>query len=70
MSILSTLVSGCVTASSEPPRIVAPPLQTYTPAFQRRAAEQLEAICPANAEVCQMVDDYGALRDSVRKLPR
>lgn len=70
VSSLALPLAACATARSEPPRVVAPPLQTYSPEFQRKAADQLDAICDQAAEVCQMVDDYGALRDAVRKLPQ
>lgn len=70
------LLSGCAGASSSSGSIARPQLVDYPPAFQARAAEELEALgpgCPLHApgEECStlatMIEDYGELRARVRE---
>jgi hypothetical protein len=60
-------LAGCATARSEATRAACPPLTTYPPAFQSRAAVELGAL-PAGSAVGQMVVDYGRLRDACRAI--
>lgn len=56
--------------SSEPPLVVTlarcPPLETYTPTNQKRAAEELRAL-PKDSVIAGMVGDYGTLRGKCRE---
>lgn len=71
---MTVLLSGCAGASSSG-TIERPVLVEYPPAFQVRAAQELEALgqgCPLHAagEACsalaRMIEDYGELRARVR----
>ncbi len=61
------LLAGCGAATSSATRC--PPLATYPPAFQSRAAGELQAL-PAGSAVGQLVVDYGRLRDACRAIVR
>jgi hypothetical protein len=58
---------GCATARSDGARVACPPLTSYPPDFQRRAASELQAL-PAGSAVAQMIVDYGRHRDACRAL--
>lgn len=64
--ILSAPIQGCVTAPSEPTRLALPPLVSYSPEQQRKAADELAAIRPQAPTVGRMIDDYGNLRAAIR----
>jgi hypothetical protein len=49
--------------------VTCPPLATYPPAFQERAAAELRALPPGSA-VGQLVADYGKQRDACRAIAR
>lgn len=71
---MTVLLSACAGATTEGAR--APlPLADYPPAFQRRAAAELQALppaCPLHAPeagcsaLARMIEDYGELRARVR----
>lgn len=72
--VAMALLSGCAGESSSG-SIARPVLVDYPPAFQARAAEELEALgpgCPLHAvgegcsTIATMVEDYGELRARVR----
>lgn len=65
IALLTMPLAGCVTARSEAMRAACPPLASYPPEFQRRAAAELQAM-PAGSAVGQMIVDYGRLRDACR----
>jgi hypothetical protein len=60
-------LAGCVTARSEATRAACPPLASYPPEFQRRAAAEMEAL-PPGSPLAQMIVDYGRLRDACRAM--
>jgi len=69
------LLSGCAGATSSG-GIARPLLVDYPPAFQARAAEELEALgpgCPLHAPgegcstIATMIEDYGELRARTRE---
>lgn len=57
------LLAGCATAPLPAP--ACPSLVTYSPAFQSKAADELETL-PADAALGTIVADYKRLRDQVR----
>lgn len=61
------LLAGCQGAPSS--RTACPPLASYSPAFQQRAAGELRAL-PAGSAVGQLVVDYGKQRDACRAIAR
>lgn len=71
--IVPLLLAGCATApASEPPPVNACrllPLQAYSPAFNRRLADEVAA-APPDAAWPGVVGDYVRLRDSVRACAR
>jgi hypothetical protein len=48
-------------------RAACPPLASYPPEFQRRAAAEMEAL-PPGSPLAQMIVDYGRLRDACRAM--
>lgn len=65
IALSTMLLAGCATAHSS--RVTCPPLVTYPPEFQRRAAAELDAL-PAGSAVGQMIVDYGRHRDACRAM--
>lgn len=53
-------LAGCTTAGGG-----CPPLVTYAPAAQHKAAAELRAL-PPNSQLAVMADDYGKLRKACR----
>lgn len=64
--MLSGLLTGCGTASSERRSLALPPLVDYSTDDQRRAADELASIRSSAPTVARMVDDYGNLRAAIR----
>ena len=62
---LTIPLAGCATANSS--RTACPPLVTYPPDFQRRAAGELQALPPGSA-IGRMIVNYGRHRDACRTL--
>lgn len=60
------LLTACVAGNSEPTRLALPPLVSYSPEQQRKAANELAAIRPQAPTVGRMIDDYGNLRAAIR----
>jgi hypothetical protein len=61
-------MAGCASTPKPLPVAQSPsclPLVSYTPDFQKQAAEQLQSIPPASP-VAQMVVDYGKMRAADR----
>jgi hypothetical protein len=56
------LLPGCAPGNS---RTVCPPLATYSPETQERAADELETL-PIGSALGQMLADYAALRGEIR----
>lgn len=69
LALLPLLLTGCVTAPSEMVLTRCPSLRTYTPEFQRKAADELSHL-PQGSPVARLVTDYGQLRDACRALSR
>lgn len=78
LSLAATiLIAGCATGASSPP--VAPPLASYSPEFQAKAADELSELpVPCDRQEAIMMDrcsallrmalDYLRLRDQIRAL--
>ena len=66
-SIVATVVllTGCATGGSDVRPAMCGWLVAYAPGFQKRAAEELEAL-PDNAVLRILIDDYGELRARIR----
>ena len=66
LAIVTSLLSGCATAGSEP-RVVAvcPPQVDYNREFQARAAEEL-ALLPERSGIAELLADYSVIRDQTR----
>ncbi len=73
---VTALLSGCAGATSEGGSIARPALVDYPPAFQARAAAELERLGPGCAlharsagcsALVRMIEDYGELRAMVRE---
>ena len=61
IGLLATMcLAGCGTTISS-----CPPLRSYTPEFQERAAAELAGL-PADSALAEMIADYGQLRDRLR----
>jgi hypothetical protein len=60
MALFSAALAGCTTAGGG-----CPPLVTYSPAAQHRAAAELRAL-PNDSQLAVMTDDYGKLRKACR----
>ena len=58
-----SLLTACGGATSDP--TVCPPVVSYSPAFQARAAGELERLTPGSA-LEEMLKDYAGLRDQLR----
>lgn len=70
LSLLSIALSTTLLAACQTPpfsRTTCPPLVTYSPEFQRRAASELQAL-PAGSAVGAMIVDYGKARDACRAI--
>lgn len=69
IAILATSLAGCATAGSDRPAAVVtcPPLVTYPLAFQRAAADELDAL-PTGSRVAVLVVDYSRMRDACRAI--
>jgi len=59
------LLTGCATGGSDIRPAMCGWLVSYAPAFQKRAAEELDAL-PASAALRVLVEDYGELRARIR----
>lgn len=55
-----SLLTGCVQTVSS-----CPPLKTYTPEFNARLADEVEAM-PEDSAALRAILDYAALRDQVK----
>lgn len=65
VALVAVFLAGCVAGSGLPPgAIMAPPLVTYSPAFERQAAAELRHC--TSPRLCTMVTDYLKLRCSIR----
>ncbi len=65
LALIGAFLAGCVAGSGLPPgAIMAPPLVTYSPAFERQAAAELSHC--TSPRLCTMVTDYLKLRCSIR----
>ena len=65
LALIGAFLAGCVAGSGLPPgAIMAPPLVTYSPAFERQAAAELRHC--TSPRLCTMVTDYLKLRCSIR----
>ena len=66
LAIATSLLSGCVTVSSDG-RIVGtcPPVVEYQREFQERAAQEL-TLLPDRSTVVEMLSDYAVMRDQAR----
>jgi len=63
--LLATIwLSACARVGSEPGPIC-PPVPEYSPAFQARAAEEVEAL-PEGAALLVMMQDYAVMREQAR----
>lgn len=67
-AIFLTCAAVMLTACTTAPQYIrtCPPLVTYSPEFQRQAADQLEAM-PTGSPVVKMTEDYLALRRAVKE---
>ena len=63
LAIAASLLSACATAVSDGG--ACPPVPAYTPAFQERMADELEAL-PAASAIEQALSDYAVMRDQAR----
>lgn len=65
-----TLLNGCVAAHSElnykASRMILPTVKEYSPAQQNKAADEMEAHCNTVPMLCDMMIDFGKMRDKVR----
>ena len=59
VALSSLAVSGCQTVSG------CPPLVTYSPILQQRAAKELRDL-PQGSQIARMIVDYGKTRDACR----
>ena len=66
LAIVTSLLSACVTVSSD--RVVGecPPVVEYEAAFQARAAEEVFTL-PERSTVLKMIRDYSVIREQVRR---
>jgi hypothetical protein len=63
--MLLALLTGCETPASDVS--ACPPIVEYSPGFQARAADELDAIVAAgHVAIPQMIVDYGRERDMLR----
>lgn len=63
--MLLASLTGCGTPASDV--TACPPIVSYDPAFQARAADELDAIVTAgHTAIPQMIVDYGRERDMLR----
>ena len=65
-SIALIALAGCGTVSSDH-LTRCPPQKSYSAAFQKRAAAELEAL-PAGSAVAELVADYGQERKACRAI--
>ena len=63
--VVTSLLSACVTVSSERVTGVYPPVVEYDAGFQARAVEEVLAL-PGGSAVVEMLRDYAVLRERVR----
>jgi hypothetical protein len=64
------LCAGCGTTPSDldvkTDKLVVPAVKQYTPAQQDQAATEMENFCDKVPMLCQMVNDFGRMRDQAR----
>ena len=65
LMVVTSMLSACVTVSSERVTGVCPPVVEYDAGFQARAAEEVLAL-PGGSAVVEMLRDYAVLRERVR----
>lgn len=65
LSLAASLLTGCGTAAV----YSCPPIVAYSPEFNARLADELEAM-PAGTAVERAILDYAALRDQLRACRR
>jgi len=58
-------LTSCGTDASRSVTVVCPMIVEYTPAFQMRAADEVQKL-PEGSAVLTLVEDYGQLRDRIR----
>lgn len=63
----------CVGCAKEPSnsvekldRLIVPQVKAYTPAQQDQAANEMAAHCNVVPMLCQMINDFGRMRDEAR----
>ena len=66
LALATTLISGCMTAPSEPPRVVCPREVEYSRELQAAAADELAALPKDGVIRGRFMPDYGRLRDQAR----
>lgn len=67
---MALLCAGCGTTPSDldvkADRLVVPQVKEYTPAQQDQAADEMDEFCTKVPMLCQMVNDFGRMRDQAR----
>lgn len=67
---LPLLSAACTKPVSRPveqaERLIVPQVKEYTPAQQKQVAMEMETHCPVAPMMCQLVTDYGVMRDEAR----
>ena len=68
--ILALLLAGCAqepsSALDKADRLIVPSVREYTPAQQKKAADEMDKHCSVVPTVCEFVNDYGRMRDQAR----
>ena len=66
LTIATSLLTACVTGSSEPRTVaVCPPVAEYSREFQKQAAEEVDLL-PEGSAVVEMLGDYAVMRKQAR----
>jgi hypothetical protein len=64
------LCAGCANTHSDldtkADKIVVPSVKQYTASQQEQAATEMENFCDKVPMLCQMIDDFGRMRDQAR----
>lgn len=65
LAIVTSLLTGCATVSSERIVGVCPPVVEYDTGFQARAAEEV-LLLPDGSIVVEMLSDYAVMREQAQ----